>query len=74
MASLRTAAIGHLVSSHYFLGVLLTAMLVKLSITFWFIAQLMALMDVDISSLQVDSRPKSVSLLWGSAAAWGCST
>jgi len=29
---------------------------------------------VDDSSLQPDSQPKSDGLVWGSAAAWRCST
>ena len=34
----------------------------------------MAMVVVDDSSLQVDSQPKSGGLVWGSAAAWRCST
>jgi len=30
----------------------------------------MTTVDVDDSSLQVDSQPKSVDLVWGLAAAW----
>jgi len=34
----------------------------------------MAMVDLDNSSLQPDSPPKSVCLVWRSAAAWRCST
>jgi len=34
----------------------------------------MAMVVVDDSSLQADSQPKSGGLVWGSAAAWRCST
>jgi len=34
----------------------------------------MAMVVVDDSSLQADSQPKAGSLVWGSAATWGCST
>jgi len=34
----------------------------------------MTMVDVDNSSIQTDSQPKSVGLVCGSAAAWRCST
>ena len=34
----------------------------------------MTTVDVDDSSLQADSQPNSVGLVWGSAAAWRCFT
>jgi len=34
----------------------------------------MAMMVVDDSCLQADSQPKSCGLVWGSTAAWRCST
>jgi len=34
----------------------------------------MAMVVVDDSCLQADSQPKSRGLVWGSAAAWRCST
>jgi len=34
----------------------------------------MAMVDVHDSSLQADSQSKSGGLVWGSAAAWHCST
>jgi len=34
----------------------------------------MTIVVVDDSSLQADSQPKSGGLVWGSAAAWRCST
>jgi len=34
----------------------------------------MAMVVVDDSSLQADSQPKSGGLVWGSTAAWRCST
>jgi len=34
----------------------------------------MAMVVVDDCSLQADSQPKSGGLVWGSAAAWRCST
>jgi len=34
----------------------------------------MAMVVVDASCLQADSQPKSVGLVWGSAAAWRCPT
>jgi len=34
----------------------------------------MAMVVVDDSCLQADSQPKSGDLVWGSAAAWRCST
>jgi len=34
----------------------------------------MAMVVADDSSLQADSQPKSCGLVWGSTAAWRCST